>query len=83
MFEKKSVLATAIIAGLVSGIALADDTAAPAADAAPAKASKKKNSCGDKKKHAKKKGEKDGCSGPNGCGGHDDKKPAEAEKKAE
>ncbi|MBS1963222.1 MAG: hypothetical protein JST04_13480 [Bdellovibrionales bacterium] len=83
MFEKKSVIASAILAGLVSGIALADE-AAPAAPAEGAKMEKKneckgkKNECkGHHKKHGKKKGAKDACSGPNGCDGKDMKKGAE------
>ena len=84
MFEKKSVIASAILAGLVSGIALADEAAAPAAPAEGAKMEKKneckgkKNECkGHQKKHGKKKGAKDACSGPNGCDGKDMKKDAE------
>jgi len=93
MFEKKSVIATAILAGLASGIALADEaTTAPAADQGGTKVEKKneckghKNEC--KGKHVKK-GHKDACSGPNGCDGTDMKKDAKspaaggAEKKAE
>jgi hypothetical protein len=89
MFEKKSVIATAILAGLVSGIAFAEDAAAPAA--AEGAKMEKKNECKGKKneckghkneckgkKHAKhKKGDKDACSGPNGCDGMD-KKDAKA-----
>ena len=97
--------ASAILAGLVSGIALADEaaTAAPAADQGGTKVEKKneckghKNECKGKKGHKNeckgkkmhKKGDKDACSGPNGCDGKDMKKdaaapaPAAGEKKAE
>jgi hypothetical protein len=84
MFEKKSLIATAILAGLVSGIALADETAPPAKkDGAKVE---KKNDCKGMKddcnaemhhhaKHAKHmKHAKDACSGPNGCDGSDMKK---------
>lgn len=86
MLEKKSVIASAILAGLVSGVALANDTAAPAA-AEGAKMEKKneckghKNECKGKKHHKHKKGDKNACSGPNGCDGKD--AGAAAEKKAE
>lgn len=95
MFEKKSVIATAILAGLASGIALADEAAtAPAADQGGSKV-EKKNECKGKKGHKNeckgkrtKKVQKDACSGPNGCDGSDMKKDAKApaagaEKKAE
>jgi hypothetical protein len=79
MFVKKSVIATAIVAGLVSGIALADEHSAPAAGH-DSKVEKKneckghKDECKGKKAHKKhKKGEKDACSGPNGCDGKEAK----------
>jgi hypothetical protein len=91
MFEKKSIIATAILAGLVSGIALADETAPAPSSADGAKVEKKnsckgmkneckgkKNECKGKKNECKgkkhKKGDKDHCSGPNGCDGKDMKK---------
>lgn len=94
MFEKKSVVASAILAGLVSGFALAEEAAAPAAVDEGAKIEKKneckghKNECkGMKhsKKHGKKKGEKKAekhaCGGPNGCGGKEMGTKAEGDAK--
>ncbi len=100
MFEKKSVIASAILAGLVSGIAFADDAAPAAGTTEGAKMEKKneckghKDSCKGKKNECKgkhkKKGDKDACSGPNGCDGKDGKKmdkaaeaPKTEEKKAQ
>lgn len=89
MFKKKIAITSAVMAGLVSGIALADD-AAPAADHAGAKMEKKneckgmKNECKGKKEHHKnhkKKDHKNACAGPNGCGGKETSKDT-AEKPA-
>ncbi len=77
MSNKTTLLASAVIAGLFSGIALAEE----ATTAAPAETTKmeKKNECkghgkdkckGMKKDH-KKKGDKNACSGPNGCHGNE------------
>lgn len=82
MFEKKSIIASAILAGLVSGMAFADGTAPVAADAGGSKVEKKneckghKDSCKGEKHSEHMKGDQDACSGPNGCGGKDMKKPA-------
>jgi hypothetical protein len=95
MFEKKSIIASAILAGLVSGIAFAEDAAPAVAGAEGAKMEKKneckgkkneckghKNECKGKKHGKHKKGDKDACSGPNGCDGKDmkDAKKADAPK---
>ncbi len=86
MFEKKSIIASAILAGLVSGIALADEAVAPGATEGAKM--EKKNECKGKKNECKgmkhegkkhegkkhKKGDKNACSGANGCDGTDMKK---------
>jgi len=85
MSKKNTLIASAVLAGLFSGIALADEatTAAPAATA-DAKVEKKNECKGHKKaKHAKKKGDKNACGGANGCGGKEAEKPADAAKPAE
>lgn len=77
---KKNVVLGSLMAGLIAGLSVAPATvfadnheggASAHADAAPAKKKKK-----DKKKHVAKKangaeGDKNQCSGKDGCNGHD------------
>lgn len=81
MFERKSIIASAILVGLTSGIALAhEETSPPVADHGGGKMEKKIEG----KKKSAKKVEKNGCGGPNGCGGMSkETKPAGDEKKAQ
>lgn len=66
MSKKKSLIASAVLAGLFSGMALADEATAPvAAEPTVTKVKVKKGGA----KTKKKKDEKNACSGPNGCQG--------------
>ncbi len=96
MLQKNAILTTAILAGLVSGMAIAEEAKTPdPANEGGSKVEKKneckghKEHCGQKdhcKGHKKgmkhKKGEKNACSGPNGCDGamKKDAAPADAPK---